>query len=154
DQSPSFRQGRGVEGKRDVSRIRIEDLPPDRDLTPEDLEQTSGGAGRSVRPEVEGLEDRQLLAANLAGTLLHQPVADPAHVGPTVQQTPEMQVLHAPGQQGGRRDLLGGVNPLLAPSQAEANQAFSRQYLAWKGIYVTADGAGGNLRVRRTENND
>src|SRR5262249_7108662 len=95
--SPSFRQGRGVEGKRDVSRIRIEDLPPETDLPPEELEQTSGGAGRSVRPEVEGLEERQLLAANPAGTLMHQPVGDAGHVGPTVQQTPEMQVLHAPG---------------------------------------------------------
>jgi endo-1,4-beta-D-glucanase Y len=44
------------------------------------------------------------------------------------------------------------VNPLLAPSQAVANQAFTQHYIAWKNTYVTANGAGGHLRVQRTEN--
>jgi len=39
-----------------MARIRIEDLPPDADLTPEELEQIYGGAGRpSFRPSLEGL---------------------------------------------------------------------------------------------------
>lgn len=47
---------------------------------------------------------------------------------------------------------VGAVNPLLAPSQAEANKAFMQHCAAWKKAYVTANGAGGHLRVQRTEN--
>jgi endo-1,4-beta-D-glucanase Y len=52
-----------------MARIRIEDLPPDTDLTPEELERIFGAGRPSFRPTVEGLENREMYAANL-GTAL------------------------------------------------------------------------------------
>ena len=43
---------------------------------------------------------------------------------------------------------------LLAPTQAAADSAVNSAYSAWKSTYVTSSGAGGFLRVQRTENSN
>ena len=43
---------------------------------------------------------------------------------------------------------------LLAPTQAAADSAVNSAYSAWKSAYVTSSGAGGFLRVQRTENSN
>ena len=65
-----------------MARIRIEDQPVAEDLTAEQEELIVGAGLKSFRPTLEGLEDRQLLASHLAGSLpVAPPVLDPAHVG-------------------------------------------------------------------------
>ncbi len=50
-------------------------------------------------------------------------------------------------------DVAEGADALLlAPTQAAADSAVSSAYSAWKSTYVTSSGAGGFLRVQRTEN--
>jgi hypothetical protein len=58
-----------------MARIKIEDLPIAENLTPEQEELIQGAGLRSFRPKLEGLEDRQLMASGLAGSL---PVPPPA----------------------------------------------------------------------------
>jgi hypothetical protein len=54
-----------------MAHIRIDDLPPDTDLTPEELEQIYGGAGRrSFIPTIESLESREMYAASVTAQLL------------------------------------------------------------------------------------
>src|SRR5262245_66487540 len=81
-----------------MTRVRIDDLPPeDENLTPEELEQIEGGAGRrSFRPTLEGLENREMYAVNLG------------HAGPLPQPGPAIlrqQLNELPIQQG--QDQLG-----------------------------------------------
>ncbi len=42
----------------------------------------------------------------------------------------------------------------MAPNQSAANTEIANSYTAWKSKYVTSTGAGGFLRVQRTENNN
>lgn len=51
-------------------------------------------------------------------------------------------------------ELQDAPSALMAPSQADADAAIQSAYGAWKSKYVTSSGAGGHLRVRRTENSD
>jgi hypothetical protein len=48
-----------------MAQIRIDDLPPDTGLTPEELEQILGAGRPSFRPQIEALEGRELYAVNV-----------------------------------------------------------------------------------------
>ena len=76
-----------------MARITIEDLSPDTDLTPEELELIYGGAGRrSFRPTIDSLEVREMYAANLGS------VAVPGLLGPGhVKQAPLVNELQLTG---------------------------------------------------------
>jgi hypothetical protein len=52
-----------------MARIRIDDLPITETVTPEEQEQILGAGRRSFRPSIEGLENREMYAANLGSAL-------------------------------------------------------------------------------------
>jgi hypothetical protein len=52
-----------------MTRIHIQDLPLDTELTPEELDRLFGAGRPSFRPTIESLEGRELYAANLASSL-------------------------------------------------------------------------------------
>src|SRR5262245_19937838 len=53
-----------------MARIRIDDLPPAADLTPEELERIYGAGRPPTRLGIERLEDRELFAANVTANLV------------------------------------------------------------------------------------
>lgn len=156
-----------------MSRIKIDDLPPDdKNLTPEELADIEGAGRPSFRPTIETLEGREMYAANLAS------VAPPALQGHAlVQQTPLVNVIQllstsntaAPPAQGaghaapspaldqalagfvpGPLLRTGRVNPLLAPTQKEADAYLQTNYEQWKTDFLR-DGGNGTLRVARPD---
>src|SRR5947209_8056945 len=85
-----------------MSSNKTEDLAAVEPLTPEQEEQIQGAGLRSFRPQLESLEDRQMLDAGLGHighTLPPAPPAGPAHVA---SAAPEVDFLPAssalPGQ--------------------------------------------------------
>jgi hypothetical protein len=64
-----------------MARIKIEDLPASRDLTPEELLELFGAGPRRFLPGLEQLEDRRLMSAD--PTSLLRLVADPDVPGRT-----------------------------------------------------------------------
>jgi hypothetical protein len=85
----------------------------------EDLEQIYGGAGRrSFRPTLEGLEDRQLLAANVTATLTAGVLnVKSAHI----QGTPLDDLVSLRRTADNKIQVLGGAKPLsIDASQVKA----------------------------------
>src|SRR6516225_1471112 len=110
-----------------MARIRIDDLPPDTDLTPEELEQIYGAGRPSFRPSLESLEKREMYAANL-GTVLTPSLlrgAIPAHGDALMRTFTPMNQIQVQGvqaqtlKQGLGQHMPAGVNP-LAPNQTAA----------------------------------
>ena len=58
-----------------MAHIRIHDLPVTESLTPEEQERILGAGRPSFRPTFEGLENRELYAANLGGALTQGPLS-------------------------------------------------------------------------------
>jgi hypothetical protein len=121
-------------GKRTMSRTRIEDLPPaDENLTPEELAEIEGAGRPSFRPTLEGLEDRQLMAANVTAAL------SPAGVL-QVEGTPNDDVVAIKGI-GNQIQVLSGVG---------ASQKLVNQFDAGKVNSINTLMGGGSDQVTLT----
>ncbi len=142
-----------------MSPIRIEDLPPDRELTPEELEKIQGAGRRSPNLEIEGLENREMFAAHLGAALPMGPQAPAqaelagAHVR-TVTPQHEVQVLGMPAPKSA---MVTGqaINPMLAPSKDAGRAAFEASYQTWWNRYVCGGGEWNGIntyRVQRLDN--
>jgi hypothetical protein len=66
-----------------MARIRIEDLPPVENLTPEELEEILGAGRQSFRPAFEAMEGREMMDAGLGGAVLPSLLAAPHAAAPT-----------------------------------------------------------------------
>jgi hypothetical protein len=84
-----------------MARIRIEDLPPVENLTPEELEEILGAGLRSFRPTFEALDARELMDAGLGRAVLPSLVGPPNTGAPAVAHVREfnpaadMKVMYA-----------------------------------------------------------
>jgi hypothetical protein len=95
-----------------MARIRIEDLPPVEDLTPEEMEEIFGAGLKSFRPTFEALEARELMDAGLRGALF-APLT--AHAGGDAPRLDQVRVLETPVQTAPTQQVLGqGLNPLFS----------------------------------------
>jgi hypothetical protein len=114
-----------------MARIRNEDLPVAEGLTPEQEELIQGAGLKSVRPKLEGLEDRQLMASHLAATL---PVPAPAP-GPEAVRLGQF-LTAPPGGAGLQGQPPAGQDYILGDAAKIALQAKERleQYVINNGL--------------------
>jgi hypothetical protein len=102
-----------------MANIRIDNLPVPEPLTPEEQEQILGAGRPSFRPSFEGLENRELYAANLGGALppglLSLPSA--AREGALVREFTPVNAVAAAGVSASTTGLLGSASH-ITPSPA------------------------------------
>jgi hypothetical protein len=123
-----------------MTRIHIEDLPRDTELTPEELDRLLGAGRPSFRPTIETLEGREMYAANLAGSLAPVALApaNEGHHGALVHQVTLENEIHVGGPAATATSGALGAPRLTAPTSA-------LDAALWGGHEVKADEVRGKV---------